>query len=165
MKLLAKAVSFVSLPNAGRRIGFDYVILVSGFRPFPNPYPHLSQISFVGNFLHNIPGPSGGGQCLPARFPLPQTRDTDMCACRARIGYAGIHRVSDFSQQLCARQPYPTACVPAVSQKSRETTGETWLCLELGTKSPVGIEETTVKGSLVGVGLLIQCTRHRDDRY
>ena len=76
-----------------------------------------------------------------------------VCVCvRARIGYADTQGVRFLATAL--RQTTVSDCVAAVSQKSRETTGETWLCLELGMKSPAGIEETTVKGSLVGVGLL-----------
>lgn len=85
---MSKAVSFLSTlhilfyvifhaRNVSHVYGFDYIILVSGFRPFPIFPRFLSSAIFC--IIYPVAG--RGGQCLPARFPFPQTRDTGVHAC------------------------------------------------------------------------------------
>lgn len=122
----------------------------------PSPIPILIFPRFLSSAIFCIIYPSpvaGVNVCLLGFRSLRHETPVFMCV---RIGYVDRRDTQGVRFLATAlRQTTISDCVLAVSQKSRETTGETWLCLELGMKSPVGIEGTTVKGTPHGVGLLM----------
>lgn len=132
--------------------GFDYIILVSGFRPLFNPCPRLSRISFVGNFLHNISeAPVRGVNVCQLGFRF--TRDTRYLPACVHTRVDRLRESWDpqgvwFLATLCARQRYIQLRASSFAKSRRNDSCNADLLRIRPRGAPVAKVETSLKDFL-----------------